>query len=193
MNACARTRPSDAFEALYRENSDPWNFAASGYERSRYAATLVALSRTSYGTAFEPGCSVGELTAELATRCARVIATDIAPTAVARARHRCQNWPHVDIACADLSAGIPDSLFDLVVFSEIGYYFELSDLRTLVATIARQLQPGGEFIAVHWLGHSADHVLHGDMVHELLRQSLPLQWRTGARHAGFRIDSWVRA
>jgi protein-L-isoaspartate O-methyltransferase len=182
---------ASSFEGLYRENPDPWNFAGSDYERSRYATTLAALSRDSYGTTFEPGCSVGELTVHLAARCSRVLAIDIAPSAVARAQRRCRDCTNVDIVCGDVAAGVPVGPFDLIVFSEIGYYFELDALRHIAAALAGRMQPQGEFIAVHWLGHSRDHVLHGDAVHELLKQCLPLQWQKGACYGGFRIDTWV--
>jgi Nodulation protein S (NodS) len=55
-----------SFEAKYRHSPDPWQFAASPYEQRRYAAILRSLSRARYSRAFEPGCSVGVLTAALA-------------------------------------------------------------------------------------------------------------------------------
>ena len=39
------TIPPGYFEALYAEDSDPWKFASSPYERDKYAATLAALLR----------------------------------------------------------------------------------------------------------------------------------------------------
>jgi hypothetical protein len=44
----------------------------------------------------------------------------------------------------------------------------------------------------HRLGHSADHVMDGDDVHEVLRSSLPLQWVKVERNKGFRIDCWMK-
>jgi hypothetical protein len=86
---------------------------------------------------------------------------------------------------------VPDEPLDLIVFSEIGYYFDWDTLRSYAAALATRLQPGGEFIAVHWLGHSQDHILHGDTVHDGLLTTLPLSWFQGSRHTGFRIDSWM--
>lgn len=181
-----------AFEARYRQSPDPWDFANSEYERSRYQTTIAALGRGAYGRAFEPACSVGELTARLAPLCDQVIATDIAPSAVRRARQRCQTLTNVEVFQADLATGSPPGPFDLIVFSEVGYYFDNMLLRHIVLELEGKLALGGEMVAVHWLGHSGDHVLDGDTVHELLRQSLSLEWIKGARHAGFRIDSWAR-
>ena len=57
------------FEDVYNANDDPWNFASSEYEAAKYAATLAALPREKYASAFEIGCSIGVLTEKLAARC----------------------------------------------------------------------------------------------------------------------------
>jgi protein-L-isoaspartate O-methyltransferase len=181
-----------AFEDMYRRSRDPWNFSRSDYERGRYAATLDALLRRSYRRAFEPGCSIGELTARLARRCAHVVATDVAPSAVALACERCRKLRNVDVYQADLANGPPQGPFDLIVMSEVGYYFEPRMLVAIAIATAAQLEAGGEFVAVHWLGHSDDHVLAGDEVHGLLTNHLPLEWIKGQRHPGYRIDTWKR-
>jgi len=181
----------DGFESLYRGSADPWRFATSSYERRRYRTTLDALRQERYRAAFEPGCSVGELTALLAERCDRVLAIDVAPTAVARARARCRHLPQVDIHCASILHGFPEGRFDLVVFSEIGYYFDARQLARGARAIEAHLLPNAQVVAVHWLGSSPDHRLHGDVVHQVLHRHLPLRWIGGTRHAGFRIDSWL--
>jgi SAM-dependent methyltransferase len=186
-------RQSQAFfEARYQVSSDPWRFATSPYELSRYGATLDALSRASYRRGFEPGCSVGVLTAALARRVEHLLACDISDSAVQRARERCREFSHVEIYQRDAAAGPPEGTFDLMILSELGYYFSADRLHALVRKMADALEPGGEFVAVHWLGRSPDHVLHGDAVHEVLAQTLPWERIGGSRHVGFRIDSWRR-
>jgi len=179
-----------AFEDRYSRNPDPWDFAASAYERHRYRTVMEALPQFSYGRAFEPGCSVGELTAQLAEVCGHVTATDVAPSAVERARQRCAAFVNVEIYCADLALLMPAGRFDLIIFSELGYYFPMPMLGRITQALAHKLNPGGDFVAVHWLGQSEDHVLHGDEVHDLLQNTLPLKSLGGERHAGFRIDCW---
>jgi protein-L-isoaspartate O-methyltransferase len=183
-----------AFEAKYRQSVDPWNFRGSRYERDRYELTLRSLMRSRYRRAFEPGCSIGVLTAALAERCDEVQAIDIAPSAVATARKRCANFPRVTISCADLVALCPEGPFDLIVFSELGYYFHETQLRRIAESLSAALEAGGELIAVHWLGSSEDHLLHGDRVHAILKDALltPCAWIKGARHPGFRLDTWRR-
>jgi protein-L-isoaspartate O-methyltransferase len=181
-----------SFEDRYRETPDPWNFAGSPYERHRYRTVMESLPRLSYARAFEPGCAVGELTAQLAEICGHVVATDVAPSAVAQARRRCQALDNVEIHCADIATEAPKGPFDLIVFSEIGYYFPCPLLLRIARSLCDHLNNEGDFVAVHWLGHSADHVLHGDAVHEALLDHLPLRWLSGQRHDGFRIDCWRR-
>jgi SAM-dependent methyltransferase len=183
---------AEAFEARYRGGNDPWSFAKDRYELGRYRTILGSLQRSAYGTVYEPGCSVGVLTQQLAMIARRVVAADFAPSAVEQARERCATCPNVEIVCADAASFVPTEPLDLIVFSEIGYYFAVADLSRLVAQLAQCLIAGGEFIAVHWLGNSMDHLLHGDRVHEVLHESLALEPRRSDRYPGFRLDSWVR-
>ena len=96
----------------------------------------------------------------------------------------------MEFAVADVRHFVPAERPDLIVFSEIGYYFPLHEVGRIGCFLGEQLAPGGELLAVHWLGCSVDHVLHGDEVHEKLRETLPLAWITGAHHKGFRLDRW---
>jgi cyclopropane fatty-acyl-phospholipid synthase-like methyltransferase len=184
---------SASFETLYRRQTDPWGFATRQYERDRYRTILDALLRPCYANAYEPGCSIGELTVQLAPRCSHLTALDIAPSAVERARRRCAQQPHVEIHCEDVITHPRPGPFDLIILSELGYYFEPEELGSLALVLSDALDPGGELVAAHWLGRSEDHVLHGDAVHATLYSHLPLRWIKGARYGGFRIDSWRRA
>jgi len=189
----ASNRQSRAFfEARYRATRDPWQFASSPYELYRYETTLQALKRAVYRRAFEPGCSIGVLTAALARRVGHLFACDISAAAVATATERCRGLANVEIYQGDAAATMPEGTFDLIVFSELGYYFSADRLGAIARRMADRLDPGGEFTAVHWLGHSADHVLHGDEVHEVLAQTLRCKRIGISRHDGFRIDSWRR-
>lgn len=201
MTACL----AEAFESRYRRHEDPWDFRTSQYERNRYAVTLAALPRYHYSFAFEPGCSIGELTALLATRCEQVLATDVSPTAVERAKQRCSRFPNVQIECSDIRTATLGTSPDLIVLSEIAYYFTVADLQAIAGHLGNILQPGGCLLAVHWLGESADHILHGDEVHEVLLRALPLRHEVSVRHQSslghstsgprpsFRLDRWTRA
>ncbi len=187
-----------AFERRYQLDPDPWNFAHSPYEQERYAIMLRTLGRARYEIAYEPGCSIGEFTALLAPRCQRIFASDVSPSAVAAARNRCAAHAHVDITVGALPDQMPAGRFDLIVFSELGYYFSEPQLEQIGASLYERLLPGGELMAVHWLGNSPDHVLHGNDVARILGDCLsayPDQAteRIERIEAGFRIDLWRRA
>lgn len=183
-----------AFERRYAEEADPWDFAQDPYERQRYRLTLEALGRARYRRAFEPGCSVGELTALLAERATEVLACDVSRSAVRRAARRCRHAPGVRVIVGDLRAPVLLHLsFDLIVLSEIGYYFDAEELSSIVTRLRAHLEPGGELLAVHWLGESPDHRLHGDEVHRLIHRAAQLERVYAARHPGFRLERWVRA
>lgn len=188
----ARRVSCEAFEARYTQCDDPWQFAASPYERNRYASIMQALSRTYYDVAYEPGSSIGVLTLQLASLAKRVIATDIAPSAVKQTKARCNALSNVEVLCEDVAIYLPIVPLDLIIFSEIGYYFETGELARIASSLARKLKTRGEFVACHWLGNSEDHVLHGDLVHETLKSSLSLLWVKSERFDCFRIDCWVK-
>jgi SAM-dependent methyltransferase len=175
---------------MYLMSEDPWQFASSEYERDRYLASLRALGDQRFRRAFEPGCSIGILTAQLAEICDRVEALDISPTAVARARARCKDLPNVQIQCGSLPECVPPGDFDLLIFSEIGYYFSETELRSIATKLVKRVERGGIFLAVHWLGSSGDHVLDGDQVHSVLERVEGLRHLQSERHAGFRLDRW---
>jgi SAM-dependent methyltransferase len=191
-------RTSQAFfEDMYQTKADPWKFSSSSYERKRYRATLNALRDRRYRRAFEPGCSIGVLTAHLARLCDRVEAIDISPTAVEGAIRRCASLANVHIACGSLPDQIPAGTFDLIVMSEIGYYFEEPELRDVVNKLIDRLPNAGVLLAVHWLGSSPDHVLHGDRVHEIVGEDYRLardlsEVYLSEAHAGFRLERWAR-
>ena len=179
----------DYFDRLYTERADPWDFAASKYEAAKYAATLAALPRPRYANALELGCSIGVFTRELAPRCERLLATDISETALAQARLRCADLPQITFERRDISAEFPDGRFDLILVSEVGYYFSLPDLENLRAQIAIALAPRGHLLLVHYTGET-NYPLTADTVHHTF---LGWQGRTWHRLKakggnGYRLD-----
>ncbi len=184
---------SGFFEDKYRTSDDPWNFASSAYEQRRYDAIIGALEGRRYARALEPGCSVGVLTERLAQICDRVHATDFSPSAVERARARCAHLPNVVISCEPLTASSAFNGYDLVILSEIGYYFGKREWQCVVESLVRATEPGTVVLASHWLGKSGDHRISGDCVHEVLVAEPELTCEHSERHEAFRLDRFVRA
>ena len=186
------TTSSAFFESMYKHNPDPWNFSSSEYEQRRYEAIIAALTATRYTRAFEPGCSIGVLSTKLAPLCGQLIAIDISPTAIQEAQQNCRSLTNVDLRIGRLPQDVPDGHFDLIVLSEIGYYFKEPDLLKLATMLVDRLTPKGILLAVHWTGHSDDHLISGDRVHEILLRLEGLMLTTTESHAGFRLNKWVR-
>jgi SAM-dependent methyltransferase len=186
------TTSQEFFERKYLSDVYPWQFASSEYERNRYSAIIRALNQRQYGRAFEPGCSIGRLTARLADICSCVDAMDISATAVTRARDYCSNLNNVEIRCGSLPKDIPYQEYDLIVFSEIGYYFNESELRLLADKLVAHVGETGVLIACHWLGNSEDHLLSGDKVHDVLAATEGILLEHSRRYDGFRLDRWVK-
>jgi len=189
------TTDREFFEHLYRATPDPWSFASSDYERRRFARILAFVPQRCFRRVFEPGCSSGELTAALARRCGHVTAIDIAETAVAAARERCRRFDNVDVRLGSVLDEPPRGPFDLVVFSELGYYLSDRDLIDVGSMLASRIEPSGQLLASHWTGRSSDHVLDGARVHAILKENLPLEHfhheaRPWTERDGFVLDIW---
>jgi Nodulation protein S (NodS) len=80
--------PDAYFNELYATSDDPWQLSSPWYEERKYSITLSMLPRPRYRHAFEPGCSIGTLTARLAVRCDAITATDVAAAALDHADRR---------------------------------------------------------------------------------------------------------
>ncbi|MEV6631656.1 class I SAM-dependent methyltransferase [Actinoplanes sp. NPDC051470] len=162
------TTPAGYFEQMYAGSADPWSFESRWYDARKHDLTVAALPRRRYRSAFEPGCSTGRLTARLAGRADRLLAVDVVDAAVRTAADRVAATPHVRVHQAAVPHDWPDETFDLIVLSEIGYYFDDADLATLLANTHRSLEPGGDLVAVHWRWPVDEHARRGDEVHAAL-------------------------
>lgn len=177
------------FQNMYAANNDPWNFETSSYERRKYAMTLNSLTKERYRNAFEPGCSIGVLSELLAPRCERLLATDIIPLALAQATSRLQTYEHVVVERRAIPESWPDDLFDLVVLSEVAYYFDAETLSNILSLVARSTERGAHVLGVHWRGET-DYPLTGDGAHELINEDVNLQRIVHHVEREFVIDLW---
>ena len=187
--------PIDDFERRYQNDPDPWRFATSAYELRRFDITAACVPEDGFRRGFEPGCAGGELTVRLARRGAQLVSWDGSPTIVAHARRRLEAAAvdNVELAVGAIPARWPTGRFDLVVLSEIGYYFDHEGLADVLRRVIECLDVGGTLLATHWLGASDDHLLSGDEVHAALGTADGLAHVGGVRDPGFRIDWWRRA
>jgi SAM-dependent methyltransferase len=186
------TLPPEYFDHVYQANRDPWNFETSPYEREKYAATLAALPRPHYAEAFEIGCSLGVLTAQLAPRCGHLLAVDVSEAALAQAHARCAELAQVEIRLMQVPNEFPSQSFDLILLSEVGYYWSPDDLARATEKLIAALLPGGQLLLVHWTPPVHDYPLTGDDVHEFFLTKAaaegPLRHLAGQRHEQYRLD-----
>jgi hypothetical protein len=153
------------FDDMYAHSPDPWGFTSRWYETRKHAITMAMLPKAHYGDAFEPGCSIGVLSALLAPRCDRLLSCDIAPAAVQSAAERTATHRNVRVQQRSLPRDWPQGRFDLIVLSEILYYFAGPDLEHILSLTVAALRPGATLLAVHWRHPVAEHPRTGDNVH----------------------------
>ena len=166
------TRMPDAyFDRMYAASADPWQLQERWYEQRKFAITLALLPHPRYRHAFEPGCSVGVLTEQLAGRCDRVTATDIVPAALDATRRRLSQGgrgEHVTLLRRSLDEAWPSTDFDLVVLSEVGYYLEAAALRVMLDRELPRLTNAATVVAAHWRHRVADYPMTGDDTNDVI-------------------------
>ncbi|MEH6408219.1 MAG: bifunctional PIG-L family deacetylase/class I SAM-dependent methyltransferase [Leeuwenhoekiella sp.] len=165
----AATLDKRYFDKLYTDNKDPWNFETSDYEKEKYEQTISALSDRKYKSAFEIGCSIGVLTQMLAGKCDKLLAVDISLLPIEKAKERCIGLNNVSFKAMDISEQFPDSSFDLILLSEVGYYLNKSTLNNLFSKIDQHLEDGGDFLMVHWTSYVGEYPLAGREVNLLFQ------------------------
>ncbi len=161
----------DYFHAMYAASADPWGFTSRWYERRKYAITMAALPRARYRSAFEPGCSVGVLSEQLASRVDRLLAVDLVPDAVEQATARlaasATATAQSSVGQWDMHGAWPTETFDLIIVSELLYYLEPDRATGFIEEALRHLDPDGQLVLVHWRHPVADYPMSGDEAHRV--------------------------
>ena len=178
----------DYFEALYARADDPWSFATSDYEREKYDRTVATLGDARFATGLEIGCSIGVLTRDLAVRVDALYAIDVSEAALDRARRRCADLPNVAFARASFPAECPVARADLVVVSEVAYYWSADDFARARDRIAATLAPDGRLLLVHFLPKVDEYVRDGDAVHDTFLADGRFASVAAERAERYRID-----
>jgi cyclopropane fatty-acyl-phospholipid synthase-like methyltransferase len=193
MSELRQTLRPEYFDALYTADSDPWKFAASPYERAKYALTLNAMPRLRYRSALEVGCSIGVLTRSLASRCNVVVAIDAAKAPLVQARRRCADLAGVRFEQMFVPDEWPGGVFELILLSEV-YYLSREDVGRLAGKVTRSLPKGGSVILVHWTGET-NYPLSGDEAAALFikRMGSTCVVEREDRYRQFRLDVLSRA
>lgn len=176
------------FEALFRANPDPWNYATSRFEAYKRTILLRACGPNIRGRALELACANGETTRALAPKCLRLLALDVSPTAVGEASRRLAGMETVTTRQALLPADLPRQPFDLIVVSELLYYLSASDSERLIVSLARSTAPGGRVVLLHHHVDFDDAAQHPNDAHRNAVRSLARVMSIVFHHRDRRFD-----
>ena len=161
-----QSTPSSVFDEIFRDNPDPWGYTRRFYETSKFRATIRALPKVKFKNAFEIACAIGVLTEKLAPKCERLLSVDYSEPGLVEARKRCSHLPQVRFEQMQIPQQFPTEKFDLILFSEVGFFLTMPDLLETKQKIIDALLPGGYLLMVHFGFMATDYFLHdGDTVH----------------------------
>lgn len=181
-----------SWERFYA-HEDPYGLATSAYEREKYERTLAVLGPGPFGRALEVGCSVGVFTEMLAPRCGALLAVDISEHAVRQTQERVAGLPHVRCERRTLPAEMPPGPLDLIVCSDVLYYWPLEELRAALRRFEQTLAPGGRLVAAHYRPKAERGApLDGEIVHDLLARESALFHAESRTFEKYRIDRFEK-
>ena len=175
------------FRDVYAASDDPWHFETSAYEAEKYRATIEMLGPTPFRRGLEIGCSIGVLTGDLAACCETLVAIDIDERPLASARQRCADRTNITFARATVPRDVPAGTFDLVVISEVGYYWSDVDLARVRDLVVRS-GAGTTVLLVHYLPRVDAYLRDGDAVHGAFLDDGRFESVRSQRAERYRID-----
>jgi len=157
-------RAEHFFEHIW-EQEDAWALDSSSFEQARYDALMAELEGKRYGKVLEIGCGAGAFTARLVRLADHIIAIDISPTAVAKARQRLADVNKVSFLTANVmeSKFVDDGPFDLIVLSETIYYlgwlYPFFDLAWFASQLHAATASNGRLLLANTLGVFGDYLV----------------------------------
>jgi SAM-dependent methyltransferase len=160
----AGQRALEFCEGLW-QRGDPWELESSEYERARSARLIAILAGRRYRRALELGCGAGAFTRLLAGVADEVVAFDIAPAAIARARAEGPGAPRVDFRVGNVMdyAWRAEGPWDLVVMNEticyLGWLYSFFDLGWLASELFAATADGGTFLMANSMDRVHDKLL----------------------------------
>ena len=152
----------ETFEGAWRVG-DPWDLETSRLDQESYSRQLALVGDRRYGRVLEIGCAAGAFTRRLATVADRVLALDVAPSAIERARQDVP--PNVEFRAGDVMELDPvrEGPWDLVVMSETIYYlgwlYTFFEVGWLADQVFEATQPGGRFLMANSYGSSSQSLM----------------------------------
>jgi hypothetical protein len=109
----------------------------------------------------------------------------------AAARHT-RDLPQVRVEQREIARQWPSGRFDLIMFSEILYYFGDHDLEQMLDNTVAALETDGTLLAVHWRHPVADYPRSGDDVHRALAAQSGLARLVAHTEPDFLAEVYIR-
>lgn len=184
-----RVIDADGFEAKFRQDIDPWNYAHSAFEAYKRGVLMRAVGVRHFGRGLELACAIGETTRLLAPRCLRLLALDFSDTALREAKRRTGSLSNVALAKALLPVDMPRGPFDLIVASEILYYLRPNDLRSLIVRLECATSPGGRVVILHHLRNFDDAAIFPSFAQQTAMRHLGRRMRLVFTHDDARFQA----
>jgi SAM-dependent methyltransferase len=151
-------------EGLWRRG-DVWEFDTSEFEQSRFERLIQVLEGARYPRVLELGCGAGQFTRRLARLADHIVAFDIAPSAIARARAAEADGTTIDYRVGNAMdygwrADVP---WDLVVMNDticyLGWLYPFFDVAWFASEIHAAVRPGGRFLLANAMDEQYDKLL----------------------------------
>jgi SAM-dependent methyltransferase len=147
------------------QRGDFWEFDTSEFERGRWARSIEILDGVRYPKALELGCGAGHFTRLLARLADHVVAFDIAPSAITRARAAETGATGIDYRVGNaMECGWrADGPWDLVVMNDticyLGWLYPFFDVAWFASEIHAAIRPGGRFLMANAMDAQYDKLL----------------------------------
>jgi SAM-dependent methyltransferase len=173
----------ETFEGAWRVG-DPWDLETSALDQESYARQLALIGDRRYGCVLEIGCAAGAFTRRLAALADHVLALDVAPSAIERARQDVS--PNVEFRVGDAMELDPvrEGPWDLVVMSEtiyyVGWLYTFFEVGWLSDQLFEATQPGGRFLMANTYGSNSQ---------SLMQPWLIDTYRDLFANVGFKLDA----
>lgn len=136
MSVTSRVR--DDFDRIAGLAEPPWD------HNSHYHPYLLGRLPARSGDALDVGCGTGAFARLLAGRAERVLALDLSPEMVRRARQRCSGHPNVRFEVAGvMEVDLPPDRFDAVVSIAALHHVPLAEA---LGRLSRWLRPAGTLL-----------------------------------------------
>jgi SAM-dependent methyltransferase len=151
-------------EGLWRRG-DIWEFDTSEFDRARWTRVIEVLDGERYSRVLELGCGAGHFTRPLTRLADRIVAFDIAPSAIARARAVEGDGTTIDYRIGNVMdcGWRAEGPWDLVVMNDticyLGWLYPFFDVAWFASEIHAAVRPGGRFLMANAMDEQYDKLL----------------------------------